>query len=234
MLKQKETMRNKQQGFAVIEILLIVLAASLVIGVGWYVYTQRKVKFNSPYANNLLEKKVKQNPSPNPVSPTDKNKTIYKWSLTGNLFESERGFKMPLIDGWELTTTDGGDLGTFDNKILAERVGVAPKVTVSGGRDGANGLFIGLSKSSDYHRELRGTKTSFTTASGLTVNKYSYYQANDSTDPDEPTPLSKGSTEYIYVIVKGDQTFSALYTILPGMTDYSGTTVERALNTIEM
>ncbi len=218
-------MKTNKQGFAPLQIVLLLVLALGVIGTGWYVL-QAKDKTNKSLDNSSNAKS-----DSTPVSTNKEEPKVSKEEDSWFLYESPaKEYTISLADGWELERYQKSpSTYTWNFKSLGLVAGKKATVTeVEGGRDGAGGLFINYATQNLDQIYKPGEKqTTLKTNDGLDIEKYYDIRAEEQ----DGISLSKGSKTYSYIIYKDKQAMSISYSFEPDATDYHEL-VERVVRTV--
>ncbi len=214
-----------QKGFGIVEIMLVILLAGLVGGIGYYVFTQAKNndETNTPSSDSSV--KIEKKSEPEPVA---KDETA-DWLL----YEASDGtFKIKLADGWKMLKSSGSTgLLNFDNELSIKPGTKATIAPVEGGRDGGIWLAINYAKTgSDAYAEIRGEKVATTkTKSGLRVDHYHFTQ----TKTPEGPGLMKGDQSYTYSTSNANGQLVVYYGFTAKQTDHHNE-IEKILSSIQL
>ena len=206
---------KEEQGFSAVEILLAIIAVSLVVFVGYFVWHAQQ-ETNKTLQTATHETKV-STPS------TTKPATIKQ--QFGMIYEAPTGhYTIQLQDGWNFTRIEKSDfMSISSNAALAKVAGRAATITdAQGGKDSsAEGLIINYtSDSTNYTVKDYTLVKTFKTETGQTVNEYTRTQVGD---PMGPGGLDNGGTYYRYTVQGPKNSLSAVivdYGKNPGQTDY--------------
>lgn len=215
---------TNQEGFGVVEALLIILIVGIIGFASWIVYSSQ-IK-----TSNSLDNANKTN-NAQAVKPGLSKDESANWLL----YEPPgKEYKMRVPDGWGLTSFDKGYvLHTFDTHNIVYKQGTKAVITPSeGGKDYTSIPFILVyndTYSYDHRKERTSQELSFMTGQGINVEKYIFTQTNDPEGLDIP----KNTKEYSYFVKKGSQVISFRHDILTGEIDQSKY-IEKAIMTHEL
>lgn len=227
-------MRNQhenQQGFAIVEALLVVVIVGMIGFVGWYVYSAQKdtdKTLDAASKSQVPTKTVK----PKPAATNDETSKWLLYTSPGN------EFSMRLADGWKLERYQKTPaLYTFSSKDLTYASGVKAVVTeVEGGKDGSGtGLSISYadtsSKAAHYSPPDGSVQSAtFQTTSGIDVKTYEYTETRAQVEG--MGAIAQGGKIYSYILdsSKGHSMY-VYYGFEPGDTD-THLLVEKCVKTI--
>ncbi len=237
-----------QKGFTVIEGLLILLIVGIIGGVGWHVHKTKddtsntydnSVNTGEPSKNTIdsfEECKKAGNPIqesyPERCSAGSKSFTnIAQESKDWLQYVAKDGtYKVKLNDGWVIDKLKSSDiLLTFNNENLKPKAGNRALVkTVSDGPGEYYDSILFIKVENDRFSTDSSTETPvFNTLSGIKVYRTKSVEDNDG------QPLPKGTKRYYYAIGHKNKTFTVLYSVQPGETDYHEE-VEKVVQTVEL
>jgi len=214
-------MRKSQQGFTVVEGLLIVLILSVLGFAGYYVMTQNKKDKTADATSTIEKSKDSSTPA---SSVKDETEDWYEYQ------PANKEYTIKLPDGWELQYGENTtSLYGFSYESITYVAGEKAKVTLVGGRDwGAIPFLLNYSATGSVVFDVVGTKqSSFKTNSGLTVDKY--YNLVTS-DPETMGP-PKDTKQYSYEVKKGTSVVVVQHDIVPDGTDQTAI-IEKVIKTI--
>ena len=218
---------KEEAGFSAVEILLSLIAITLITFVGFYVYhTQQAANATYSAASKSAQ-----------ITVAHPKKSVETVQEVGTLYEAPSGkYSIKLQDGWKFTRYQESDLIVSNNNNNLKPIAgqKADVLQVEGGKDGsAEGLAINfVTDESGYslaeYKLVDTTKTN----SGLTVKTYKYTQMSDVF---AMGALDKGGTYYRFVVTKLGTTGAVHvdYGVNTGQTDYS-TDVLTAVKTITL
>lgn len=209
----------QEDGFGVIEVLLIVVAVALVGFIGWWVYQQRNT---TPSTSATVTKTTVQKTSP-PLSSNETDSWLTFTSPTYN-------YTMRIPDGWKLLNDTGTGLLASgkqgDTSDITYSKGTTATVTKTTIADDALHRFTvsaGMPASSLANYTKGGTVQGV----NATATKYTYTQT---TEP-AGAGLPKGAKETRYHFVgKDGKSVDVTYVIAAADTDNTAT-VEKAVAT---
>jgi type II secretory pathway pseudopilin PulG len=214
-----------QNGFAVLEALLVIVIVGAIAGTGLYVWHSQKEADKALKASNTAA-----NSNAEVENPSSTDETA-NWLL---YTAPSKSFSMRLADGWSLNRfADEDSLYGFGAVSATYAKGKQAKVTVSeGGSDGTTvGLFINyFARSEDASGKLEGEKQAgLKTKQGVSVSVYKFVQTEE-VDGLGGTPT--GATVYSYVGSKDDARFVITYGVDKDSADQHQI-VEKAIGTFQ-
>ncbi|MDB5163566.1 MAG: hypothetical protein JWS12_183 [Candidatus Saccharibacteria bacterium] len=219
-------MKKNEQGFSVVEALLIVVIVAVIGAVGWYVYRAQKntTKTYNTAAQAQTGEAQPKKPTPKPPAPAD---ITAGWKL---FTSAKLGYTIRIPDGWTLLTdpASGILMSGKDTTGITYKAGTMATVTEQQIGDDASHPFV-LAQGAGDDVLSKYTNQGTVKAANVTGTKYYYLYA---TDPDVIGP-SKGTKEYRYHFMKGQTVLDVTYSILPGDKDNT-TTVEKAIATFSI
>jgi hypothetical protein len=176
-------MKNSQKGFTVAEILLVVVLAGLVSGVGWYVWQANQKK------NTSVENPYPKSPAVSDkylitkADEADRSKPNAVRTYEGGRFGSAKGaFSIRLADGLDGLNDTTTDLFVF-RKFTANTGAPILKDVDGYGSDGVHALLIYQADKMNLYTEANKVNSQvavFTTDKGVKGTRVSYQ------DPYEP------------------------------------------------
>lgn len=217
-------MHNNQRGFAIIEMILLLLIAAIIGATGYYVWhanrqTRATLDAASKSANSEVPKKY-----------DEAGWLIYK-APSGH-------YQIDIPNGWKLIRYARDDfLYAPTPSDIASSTAKASVTQTNEGKDFEwLPLFIAYGKARDYNRHPEAVKqTSFPTVQGLTVDKY-YYKQVDPPVTEGIGQLPEGGEEYRYEVTYNQQVFIVTHNIVPTSVDKSSTDqttlIEQMLTTL--
>jgi hypothetical protein len=219
---------QKQNGFAVVEGLLILLLAGIIGGTGYYVWHSKQQTDKTLFEAGNEKNQVTKNTKPSAPSTADETADWLIYKSPRNLYT----IKVP--DGWHLVreTDDSITLVGFSLDDIAFKSGTKATVeTEPGGRDGPIPFMMGVIGQEGYDISTpRGDKqTGFKTNQGADVDKYVFTQTSKPEGPDLPV----GGKSYGYVISKTSTTILIIHDEVPGDPNNVGT-LEKMIKTLEL
>ncbi len=217
--------KKNQQGFGLIEWLLILFIIMVLIAVGWFVVKSK----NNTEQSQQNEANAQSDPGKNSAKAVkDETEDWLLYSPPG------KEYQLRVPDGWELErySTSSGIYSPSGATDIVYKKGTKATVTqVEGGRDFSSIAFsLGYIKNTELSAP-GGTKqpdTLTTKKQNITISKYKQAITED---PEIMGP-PKGTTEFTYRITKGDYTVYIVHDIAPGEADQT-TYIEKALLTLE-
>jgi len=220
------TQIKEEKGFSAVEMLLSLIAVTLIAFVGYYVWNTQKT------TDETLTAAGKTASVAAPKVATTK-KTIEKF---GTLYSAPSGnFTIQLKDGWTFTRYQKSDaIVANGNDFLKPVPGQAAVVNeIEGGKDGAgDGLIIQYAAdSTNFGVKGYNLIKTFKTDAGLTVNEYSRVETQDQINA--IGQLNKGGTYYRLTVDSPSKSLSTLvadYGVNTDQTNYISD-VEAAVKT---
>ncbi len=180
---------QKQQGFTLVEVLLIILVIGFLGFTGYYVWDRQSSK-----EGNQKAQPTKTTSSRGRVVTKSENETA-SWEK----YETpDKLFSVKIPDGSTVEKTEEGLNILIENPVYVKGEPVRYRELL--GRDGAKGLMITFNPQAIYDLDRSVYQESFQAYEGLTVKKYVFVQKS------EPDGLdySKGTTVYTYVVESVD------------------------------
>lgn len=216
-----------EEGFSVIETVIVVVVVAALIFAGWYVYNSNKVSKNkdTPMKVQNLQK------------PADKTEAKSTDLASSWLLYKPPGseYEIRIPDGWKLERyQSSSSVYSLDSSDISYIKGTTATVTeVQGGKDFST---VSFSLSIDKNTELPNTdaiskgvkQTSLTTTQGLVIDKYYFLTT---TEPDIMGP-PKGTKLYTYRVTKGNYSITVNHDVLDMQTD-DLTYLEKSIQTIK-
>ena len=203
-------MNKNQNGFSVVEALLIFVIVGTIGGTGWYVYNSNK-KTND-LLNSADNTKI-LNPSKSKKAEHAKEEVdveAQSWQLTKS---AQNGFRVKIPDGWEINNYGKSD-NIRANKIIykAGTKAIIDNLEYAYAGDGLTRFQIYQFKNTDNVKFLDGdeTKNSFT-ADNVTGSKYYKKYPLEPLMGIGPIP---GEETYTYEFKTSEKTTYVIYRIL--------------------
>lgn len=232
-------MHKNEKGFGVVEVMLVVVIVALIGVVGWLVYKgHHQATINTSTTSSEKPSTITKTSTNTPTQPVNSTASWYLYTSPGN------SYTMRIPDGWNLEQNGTNSDAEFDPLLLYSGSGntlaikqgtpgiVTPQPGV--GRDAPPTLNVQWCPASDTSCPISlgsgaTQQTSLKTSSGLTIDKYYFYEAQPSTNISDPPQ----GTEYTYIIKNSSSELWTTYYFAPGQTDYH-TNVEEALETVQL
>lgn len=213
-----------QQGFTIVEGLLLFVIVAIIGGTGYYVYSRVINDDSSQPSGDTTQKNTTSTESQTATDETA------DWLV----FEApNKQFKTKLADGWKLTQFNGSPyLYDFSNELAIVPGQRAVIENATGGRDFATAFYIGYVSNEEMVNlgSQRGTKEkSLKTNDGREVEVYHFTQTNKEPMLDVPY----NGQEYTYIIRGSNGVVRVVYSFGPDETDYHKE-VERILPSIQL
>lgn len=215
-------MPKNQNGFGLIEGLLVVIAITLIGFTGFYVYN----------ANKNANKSLNQDSST--VLAPEKKQAEGLESDSWKLVESSnKAFKIRVADGWKLNNDSQTDLiwSSFelDSSDLVYKKGQPAVITKEAiaGTDAPLRFVASVSDEKPYN-DPSSQNSEFKLHNGISGTKSYHLEQNEQ----EGLGPIKGQKTYTYEFEKNGKYYSVRYLILPGDSDNLAT-VEKVVKTLD-
>lgn len=227
-------LRLTTDGFTAVEFLLLIVTLAI-IGLAGYFVAKHMDKKTTPIATATTSTTANKS-AKSTTTTTNPAASWYLYTSPGN------SYTMRIPDGWNLEQNGTSSNAELDSLLLYSDSGntlaitqgtpglVTPQPAV--GRDAPPTLDVQWCPTADTTCPMSlgpgsTQQTSLKTSSGLTIEKYYFYEAQPSTDISEPPQ----GTQYTYLIKSSSSELWTSYYFAPGQTDYH-TNVEEALETV--
>jgi len=216
-----------EDGFSVIEIVIVGVVTAALIFAGWLVYKSNKTPKNKDAPTKVQNlQKTADKPE---VKATD-------LAISWLLYKPPGGeYEIRIPDGWKLERyKSSSSVYSLDSSDISYVKGTIATVTeVQAGKDFST---VSFSLSIDKNTELPNTdaiskgvkQTSLTTTEGLVLDKYYFLTT---TEPDIMGP-PKGTKLYSYRVTKGNYSITVNHDVLDMQTD-DLTYLEKSIQTIK-
>ena len=219
---------SKNAGFALTELLLIIIAVTGVVFTGYYVYHANKKSDLTNAANNR-ENQANSSKAVNDTATKTPTDDTSGWL---NYVSPGKEFSIRLADGWKLQRySTSPAIYAYGNDLLTFKMGVKATVTqVEGGKDGSGeGLTISFGTVDQENSNAGNKLTSFSTTAGDSVNVYNRAETEQ---PQAVGGLNKGGIYYNYFIKKTASKYvNVSYGFNVGQTD-NHALVEKVIKTL--
>lgn len=196
------------EGFSVVEGLLLLVIIGVISGAVFYVYNANK-KTNESLENTGNSEVTKRDKKEEPTAKKDLTKDWYEYkSFSGS-------FSMKIPDGWQLVGSKGlggmAGMCTESADCVTYHEGVRATVRQSeGGRGGPFRFILNEGETAGVGTYFeRGTKAGEIKAGNVTFEKRVFTQTKAPEGPDLP----KGGKEYSYLYSNGNKSIYVSYAI---------------------
>lgn len=216
-------MRNiNQRGFAILQMILLVVLAGMIGGTGYYVYNaQKETNKSLDSANKNLQQLSERKDTKETPTETRAEDSWLKFETAD--------YSVRIPDGWQGISL-GGNIYARDPAKMKYTEGTKAVIETleEGGWDGASPFALYVPRQGDSEMVREGTKQSeLKTEQGLTVQVHKYVQT---TEPDG-IGYQKGDTVYLYYFDADGKYLHVSHVVSQGGEDHSAL-VERLVKTV--